>query len=265
MPPRAFGYLRVSHLDSAMSGLSKEAQEEIIKSYFNFIQHKYTDLTWGCTCYDAAVSAYHRQLIHRPAGGKLNLLLKEGDHVIFAKVDRGFRDPLDMLNTKDLWHSRGITMHFVDMQLDCRSAMGEMLLTLLAAIARWESARKSERNREAAAIQRRNRKMTNGEAVYGTRIHGKGQDRKLIQDRTDYVVARYLRVMREYHGLSWNKISVAVEAIMAKREGRKVVLQCNLPYWQKWRCLKLYRRFFIEGHPWLDGCVKLSPPDRARP
>src|SRR2546428_6155908 len=89
-PPPAYVYLRVSTEDQAKSGLGIEAQKDIgqrwcqlrgleLKDYFS----------------DEAESSVTK-LVDRPAGRELSVCLKQRDHVVFPKLDRGFRDTVDM-------------------------------------------------------------------------------------------------------------------------------------------------------------------------
>ena len=81
----------------------------------------------------------------RPAGRKLDKILERGDHVLISKLDRGFRNPRDMLGVLECWKDRGIKLHLLDINADCSSPVGELIVTIMAAVARWERIRISER------------------------------------------------------------------------------------------------------------------------
>lgn len=151
---------------------------------------------------------------------------------MFAKLDRGFRNTIDCLRTINLWQERGITVHFVDLHLNSNTAVGKMMLTILAALAEWESARKSERTREALAIKRLNRRALGGNIPIGWKIgvnnqHGK----KLVMSHREMALCRLSWLLRTRHNLSIMIISDRIEAILAKREGRKPAPRCNPRVW----------------------------------
>jgi DNA invertase Pin-like site-specific DNA recombinase len=99
--------------------------------------------------YIDGVSAYHTNFRNRPEGQRLMGAVRRGDHVVISKLDRGFRDVRDCLNTLEALQQVGVTMHILDIGVDCGRPEGKMLITILCALAEWESARRSERVREA--------------------------------------------------------------------------------------------------------------------
>ena len=112
MMPTAFAYLRVSHLDSARSGLSPGAQLDRCRQHYKHVLlpkqvdwYGLTEIPDGLDLtkydpelellYDPAVSARHVPLLQRKGGARLGKMVRRGDHVIFAHLDRGFRAVLD--------------------------------------------------------------------------------------------------------------------------------------------------------------------------
>src|SRR6187399_1444676 len=132
---KVYGYLRVSHADSVESGLGLKGQKQTIRQWYKMLRMRDKKLEWAGILRDLAVSAYSKVLVARPAGRELNSRLEEGDHVIFAKLDRGFRNTMDCLRTIAMWQARGVTVHFVDLQLNTSTSMGKMMLTIMAALA----------------------------------------------------------------------------------------------------------------------------------
>ena len=89
------------------------------------------------------------------------------DHVVMARLDRGFRNTVDCVQTVEAWQKRGIALHIVDMggtAIDTAKAAGKFMLTVLAAAAEMERSFTSERTRAASR-----RLQANGRRVCGTR------------------------------------------------------------------------------------------------
>ena len=97
--PLAFGYRRCSHQDSADTRLGLDTQTRAVKAWYQVVNAEHPGVEWGQFFEDAAVSAHKRRFFDRPEGSKLNAQLRKGDHVIFAKFDRAFRNLRDCLDT----------------------------------------------------------------------------------------------------------------------------------------------------------------------
>jgi putative DNA-invertase from lambdoid prophage Rac len=140
----AFAYLRESTFDQE-NGL--EVQMEQVRAYH---QAKLTDISWGDFFTDRAVSG-GKAFCKRPSGKRLDALLVASDHVIVAKLDRGFRDTLDFLSTERDWRDRGITLHVLDLPFlssDVPAYIGDMIRTVLAMFAQFERARIRQRTKD---------------------------------------------------------------------------------------------------------------------
>jgi putative DNA-invertase from lambdoid prophage Rac len=108
-----------------------------------------------------------KELRLRPQGSWLDRTLQRGDAVIIPKLDRGFRNTQDMLNTLEVWERRGVTVHLLDCQVDTSTASGRLFMTMLAAIAEFERSRIIERIREKANLRKSMGLTGNGMAPYG--------------------------------------------------------------------------------------------------
>ncbi|EAM2342926.1 recombinase family protein [Salmonella enterica] len=100
----------------------------------------------------------------RPEAQKLIRELKDGDTIIIAKLDRGFRDTADCLNTVKWLQKRNVTLRILDIALDVSTPIGEMILTIMASVATFERKRIAERIKDGFANGRKQGKS------YGYRL-----------------------------------------------------------------------------------------------
>ncbi|WP_427032711.1 recombinase family protein [Enterobacter hormaechei] len=127
-----------------------------------------TLLTSGCTNqrgagHDVNISG-SMPFQKRPEAQKLVSVLKSGDIVVIAKLDRGFRDTADCLNTVKWLQKRNVTLRILDISLDVSTPIGEMILTIMASVATFERKRIAERIKDGFANGRKQGKS------YGYRL-----------------------------------------------------------------------------------------------
>lgn len=201
--PRAYGYTRVSHEHQAESGLGLEAQERTIRAYYRArLKDK---AKWAGLHADKAVSAARHKFAARPEGKKLLGLLMRGDHVIIAKLDRGFRSIGDAVGQLERWQAAGIGVHLLDLHVDLTTPTGRMVFHVLAAIAEWESRRIGERIREAFAAQRARGRAPNGAWTWGHRlVRG-----RLLPDTGQRRTMGRIVALRK-RGLIWREIAATL-------------------------------------------------------
>ena len=133
------GYIRVSTVRQADSGTSLEHQRSAL-----------TAAGAEQIFEDAGVSGKNTS---RPELITMQRTLRSGDEVLITKLDRLGRNTLDLLSIAKDWKSRGITLTVVEQGISTTGAMGELMLTLLGAIAEFERTQILERTaagREAA-------------------------------------------------------------------------------------------------------------------
>ena len=150
MTKKAVCYFRVSTQEQALHGVSLNAQEERIAAYCMM-----QGLEVVQTFREEGVSA-SKALNTRPKGMEMLELLrkKKAGHIVALKLDRLFRNAEDALRQTSAWDTAGVTLHLVDMggqSLCTSSAVGRMMLTMMAAFAEFERNLISERT--AAALQ----------------------------------------------------------------------------------------------------------------
>lgn len=152
---KAIGYTRCSTQEQADSGLGLDAQAERIKAYCML-----KGLGLAEIIVDAGVSG-GKPLASREGGQRLLTAIrrKQADGVVMLKLDRGFRNAADCLNTIDHWERAGIGLHVVDLggnAIDTTSAAGRFMLVVLAGAAEMERNLTRERTRSAMAVKRAN-------------------------------------------------------------------------------------------------------------
>lgn len=154
-------YVRMSHHTSAASGLSETAQLTAIENYCRSLSvHtekgtcKFPDDTKPGNFIDRGVSGWSKSIDQRPAGRELLKVLKAGDNVVFYNVERAFRNTEEFLRVARVLGENGIKLHFAAEQFDFSTASGKFMLTVMAAVAAYQSDLQSERIKEAMAIKK---------------------------------------------------------------------------------------------------------------
>jgi len=212
----AIGYARVSTWEQAAEGFSLGAQRGVIEAYCRIKGLVLTEIVE-----DAGVSAA-RPLAQRPGGSRLMALVESGriGHVVFARLDRGFRNASDCLSTIETWRKRGITVHFCDLggsALDTESPHGRFLLCVLAAVSEMERNLISERTKNVLSFKRQNGQIY-GPTPFGYKVEG---NRLRPAPEEMQVLAIIKRMREEGHSLRAIAATLNANGIPTKRGGRK--------------------------------------------
>lgn len=208
-----YGYARVSTTQQAESGLSLEAQRERIADERRRLC-KSKKLAAGKTYSDAGVSATRYGMLARPAGGQLDSVLRPGDHVIIAKLDRGFRSTRDCVVTLERWTDRGVTTHLLDLGVSTDTPLGRMLIGILSTIAQWEASRIGERNRDKAAAMKARGLACNGHRRLGYRLAAGG---RLVPAPAERKLGRRIVRWRDRSEMLWQEIVDRLRRERARR------------------------------------------------
>lgn len=157
---KAVVYVRVSTEEQALEGVSLNNQRERLHAY---CASKGLEIVEVIS--DEGVSAT-KALDTRPGGKRLLDALKRRDvcHVVALKLDRLFRNAEDALRNTSAWERRSIALHLVDLggqSLDSGSAVGKMMLTMMAAFAEFERNLVSERTAAALTYKRKHNEVFN--------------------------------------------------------------------------------------------------------
>ncbi|HTB12983.1 MAG TPA: recombinase family protein [Bryobacteraceae bacterium] len=165
----AIGYIRVSTVQQSDHGVSLEAQEERLRAYCTV-----AGLSLVNVLCESAVSG-SVPLSERPAGIQLLAAVKRDvTHVVTLKLDRLFRDAEDALRQTRLWDKDGVALHLIDFNgaaISSGSAMGRMMLTMLAGFAEFERNLIAERTSAALSHKKRHLQVFNHEP-FGFRRQG---------------------------------------------------------------------------------------------
>jgi DNA invertase Pin-like site-specific DNA recombinase len=137
-PPRVVIYCRVSTKDQAREGTSLDTQEAEARKFY---EAKYKDTHDLGEVFREAESAASVPLFERTLGKKLPTMLQRNDVVIFAKLDRVFRNARDGLNSLGWMQEqdiRVVVMNFQGNLIDFSNPMGKLFLTQLLAWGEFE-------------------------------------------------------------------------------------------------------------------------------
>jgi DNA invertase Pin-like site-specific DNA recombinase len=127
-----YGYVRISslhqNLEAQLQALKKEGCDKIYADKFTGTK---TD---------------------RPEFNKLLDVLKEGDTLVFTKLDRFARTTADGINTIKSLFEKGIKVHVLNMGLIEDTPTGKLILSVMLAFAEFERDLIVERTQEGKAI-----------------------------------------------------------------------------------------------------------------
>ena len=110
-------------------------------------------------------------------------MLRPGDVVIAAKMDRVFRSAPDALRTIEDFKRRSIALWLLDLGDVSGNGVSELIVTVLAAAAQFERTLISERIKDAKRNLRRSNRHQGGSRPFGYRFgkpNGHGKARELI-------------------------------------------------------------------------------------
>lgn len=232
-------YVRCSHLDSAESGFGLADQEQQCRMYFDLLRMRdpnLRDLRLNPVIFrDLAISAYQKKSAafdKRPAGGKLLEVVKPGDHILFARLDRSFRNALEARLWMDHWRQAGVRIHFIDLQIDVGTATGMMLFGIMSYVAEWYSGTISERTKEGLAQKKlRDGAIRPGQMIGEKLVTLEDGSARVEKDRKRLVRMRWIRWVygcindkRSAMGLkryTSDEIAFMYERLSARREGRE--------------------------------------------
>lgn len=242
VPGKIYGYMRVSHKSSVLSGHGLDVQRAGIENYVAGLVARRPELSWGQMFQDDAVSAWKIPFANRVDGGRpLDKLLSRGDHVVFYRSDRAFRRLRDTVNQVEAWIERGIAVHFADQGIDVTTPAGRMVLHMMGAMAEHEAAIASVRNREVCERMRMRGRPSGGHPPLGFKWSGKrGRLKRLVPDPAVRRIMQEIVRMRDNEKLPFRVISDRLEMAFAQQENRPYRSMAWRSGWQLKRCWCAY-------------------------
>jgi DNA invertase Pin-like site-specific DNA recombinase len=187
----------------------------------------------------------------------MDAAVQAGDVIVFAKLDRSFRNRRDFENTMHTWRHTGITPVFLDLRVDGTTPQGELLLSMISAVSQFYSALLSQRSKEVWARLKRE-----GAVVWAnTILHKQGRKRRHLLDRERVVLANYVRWLHDYKGLPFQRIGERVETAIARRRSHAIRPLFERPWTV--RRLSLLRASFVKYRHLVRPMA--APRESARP
>jgi DNA invertase Pin-like site-specific DNA recombinase len=146
-------------------------------------------------------------------------MARKGHHIVALKLDRLFRDASDALAVTRTWDRAGVALHLIDMggqAVNTGSAMGRMLLTVMAGFAELERGLIAERT-AAALAHKRSRRETYNHAPLGFR----DENGRLVPVEGEQKLVARIQAWR-LKGVSLRRIAdrLNAEGSQGKRAGR---------------------------------------------
>lgn len=153
--------------------------------------------------------------VERTAGKALNDALQPGDRVVFTKLDRGFRNTREFLETMERWERLHISVYIINFMggnaIDFASPIGKFCLTVLAASAELERSQIAERTREGLRHAKKSGVMLGGRPRYGFKyewfkVDGKRRRRQVRDDEERRQMKEIVKLRAEDPQWSWDEI-----------------------------------------------------------
>lgn len=143
------GYIRVSTLEQAESGLGLEAQRQTIELECDRRQ-------WRLVAVFTDAGASGKSLDNRPALTEALSALKagRGEALVVAKLDRLSRSLIDFCALMEDGRRRGWALVALDLGVDTTTPAGEMVANVMASFAQFERRLIGQRTKEALAVKR---------------------------------------------------------------------------------------------------------------
>jgi DNA invertase Pin-like site-specific DNA recombinase len=213
---RAVAYIRVSTEEQARGGISLHAQDDRIRAYCLAANLELVDVVR-----EEGVSGAKR-LDSRPGGKQLLALVgwQKVQHVVGLKLDRLFRDAEDALRQTRAWDRAGVALHLVDMggqSVNTASAMGRMVLTMMAAFAELERNLIAERTATALGHKKKHGR------VYGPIPYGYTRNSDLLKPcPAEQDVIRRMQLCR-WNGWTFRRVADLLnqEGVPCKAAGHR--------------------------------------------
>lgn len=183
-----YGYVRVSTIQQAAEGESLETQKRQVISY---AESRGFSLISENVYIEKGVSGGD-EFNTRPQGSRLISVLTAGDVLIFPKLDRGFRNTRDALNTLHVLKEKGVSVHSIDLGGDVTgNGVGAIIFTILSAFATFEKERIASRIKEVKQRRKSEGYFVGGRCGFGFDV----VDGKLVLNEAEQKIIKKMRKM----------------------------------------------------------------------
>lgn len=209
MPTRTVAYIRVSTEQQADHGSSLEAQQARIEQYAALY-----DLEIVAVEIDAGVSA---KSLERPALQRAleRLSTFQAEALLVTKLDRLTRSVRDLCTLVDVYfRDGGYRLMSVSENVDTSTAMGRMVLNILATVSQWEREAAAERTQQVMQHLKRTGKFTGGWPPYGFSLNDEGN---LVENPEEVAL---VVTAKSLHAQRYSLRAIARELGTNKRTGR---------------------------------------------
>ena len=183
---KVVGYVRVSTQAQGESGLSLENQRARIKELCRFKRWELTDVLVD--------SGYSGKDSSRPQYLKLKSLIFKGEThgIVVHSISRLGRNTVEILQTIEEMKGLGVGLFSVQESFDLASPMGQMIVTMLSAIAQLEGDMITTRIREVLWHKKKNGRIYNGHLPFGLDRDGE----LLVANEREMQTVRRMRNLR---------------------------------------------------------------------
>ena len=149
----------------------------------------------------------------RPDGSKLLSALRKQkvNIVVVLKLDRGFRNAADCLQTVETWDRQAISLHILDLggnAVDTTTAAGKFMLTVLAGAAEMERNLTRERTKAAMGVKRNRLERISRYAPFGWDLRPDG---KLVKNPRGQRAICFMQELRA-SGKSYRGIAAILDS-----------------------------------------------------
>ena len=134
MTNRKIGYIRVSSGDQ-----NHDRQADVLESM----------------CDQVFVETYSAKTTKRPVFQQVLDTLRRGDTLVVLSVDRAFRSTVDAITHAERLSARGIIFQILSLAVDTSTADGMLAYSVVAAVAKHERDRISERTKQGLEAARK--------------------------------------------------------------------------------------------------------------
>lgn len=202
LSPVCFGYGRHS---TKKQDITEEVQQARCEEYYTRML-KPMGVQWGGWFYDPATQG-KKPISERTEGRQVFAMLRPGDHLVFAKLDRAFRSVADGCSTIEQLANRKVTVHSLDLQIDTSTAIGKFFRTILLAVAELERDFTCDRVNETIAYRKAKGLPYCHSCPIGWRMHGVKPRRYFRVDMDERALCDAMAELRA-KGASQNEIAL---------------------------------------------------------